>query len=282
MPTVSQALEQAGARLAASSDTPRLDAEILLCHVLGKTRAYLYTWPDKALAESESTAFSALVERRLAGEPVAHLTGRREFWSLSLQVSPDTLIPRPETELLVEQALQRIPDDAAWTIADLGTGSGAIALALASERPACRVIAVERSGAAIQVAQSNAETLGIDNIEFRQGSWFEPLAGEKLSLIVSNPPYIASEDPHLRQGDVRFEPMTALASGHDGLDDIRYIIRAAASHLQPGGWLLLEHGYDQAGVVTALLRDAGYVEVTDYADLQGHGRVAEGRWPGLD
>lgn len=282
MPTVSQALEQAGARLAASSDTPRLDAEILLCHVLGKTRVFLYTWPEKELVESDAETFATLIDRRVAGEPVAHLTGQREFWSLNLRVTPETLIPRPETELLVEQALIRIPENAEWTIADLGTGSGAIALALASERPACRVIAVERSSGAVEVARANADALGIGNIEFRQGSWFEPLAGEKLSLIVSNPPYIVSGDPHLQQGDVRFEPMTALASGPDGLDDIRQIVEGAISHLISGGWLLLEHGFDQAGEVTAILRASGYVEVTDYTDLQGHGRVAEGRWPGLD
>ena len=276
-----QALAEAGARLQATSDTARLDAELLLAHVLGKSRTWLYTWPEHPVSDAQLVQFQALVERRLGGEPVAHLLGEREFWSLSLKVSAATLIPRPETELLVEQALALIPPGADWRITDLGVGSGAIALAMAHECPHCRVVGVERSAAALAVAEENRRQLQLDNVSLRAGSWFEPLVSERFELIVSNPPYIATADPHLHQGDVRFEPTTALASGEDGLDDIRHIIANAGEHLQPGGWLMLEHGYDQGEAVCALLRQHGFVEVADIADLQGHGRVAKGRWAAL-
>jgi release factor glutamine methyltransferase len=269
----------AATRLEAGSDTPRLDAELLLCQVLGVNRTYLYTWPERELSATQQQDYEALLERRAAGEPVAHILGRREFWSLELAVTPETLIPRPETELLVEAALARIPVDAAWQIADLGTGSGAIALAIASERPHCRISAVERSAGALAVARQNGARLGIDNVEFLAGSWFEPLAGRRFQMIVSNPPYIPRQDPHLSQGDVRFEPLTALAAGEDGLDDIRSLVAAAPHYLLAPGWLLLEHGYDQGEAVTALLGEAGYVETADLRDLQGQGRVALARWP---
>lgn len=273
---IQSAVEQTSKRLQAVSDTPRLDAELLLCQVLGQPRSYLFTWPERSLTAEQSAGFDALVQRRALGEPVAHILGRREFWSLELAVSADTLIPRPETELLVEAALERIPVDAKWQIADLGTGSGAIALALASERPNCRVTAVERSDAALAVARANAERLGLTNVEFASGSWFEPLAGRRFELIVSNPPYIPQGDPHLEQGDVRFEPMTALASGVDGLDDIRHLIGLAPDFLNCPGWLLLEHGYDQGAAAVALMEQRGYHQLIDLEDLHGHGRVAVG------
>lgn len=278
--TIAAVLQQASQRLQEASDSPRLDAELLLCQALGQSRTYLFTWPERSLTPQQSAAFESLLRRRQAGEPVAHILGRREFWSLDLRVSADTLIPRPETELLVEAAVERIPPNVNWQIADLGTGSGAIALAIASERPACRVTAVERSPGALEIARENARRLGIDNVEFLSGSWFEPLAGRRFGMIVSNPPYIPQEDPHLRQGDVRFEPGSALASGLDGLDDIRHLVANAPAYLAAPGWLLLEHGYDQGGQLVELLLDSGYYEVEDLADLQGHGRVAVGRSEG--
>lgn len=275
---IAHTLQHVAERLQALTDSPRLDAELLLCRVLGRPRSYLYTWPERRLSESERLALEALAERRLGGEPIAHILGTREFWSLELAVSADTLIPRPETELLVEAALARIPEQAEWHIADLGTGSGAIALAIAGERPACRICAVERAEGALAVARENTRRLGLENVEMLQGDWFLPLAGRRFEMILSNPPYIPEADPHLTTGDLRFEPRSALASGPDGLADIRRLITEAPAHLQPPGWLLLEHGYDQGEAVMALLADAGYVEVADLADLQGHGRVAVGRW----
>jgi release factor glutamine methyltransferase len=277
---ITHTLQQIAERLDTVSDSARLDAELLLCQVLGRPRSYLYTWPEYELDEAQAEALEKLVERRLGGEPVAHILGRREFWSLELAVSADTLIPRPETELLVEAALARIPEQADWSVADLGTGSGAIALAIASERPNCRVTAVERSAGALEVAKQNASRLGLSNVEFLQGEWFAPLAGRRFQVILSNPPYIPESDPHLSRGDLRFEPRSALAAGPDGLDDIRQLVSGAPAFLCPPGWLLLEHGYDQGTAVTGLLGDAGYIEVADLADLQGHGRVAVGRWTG--
>lgn len=275
---IATALRQASTRLQHVSDSPRLDAELLLCHVLEQNRAYLFTWPERVLTAEQINALEGVLRRREAGEPVAHILGRREFWSLELAVSADTLIPRPETELLVEAALARIPADAAWEIADLGTGSGAIALAIASERPHCRVTAVERSEAALAVARENGRRLGLGNVVFLAGSWFGPLRGRRFEMILSNPPYIPQHDPHLQRGDVRFEPLTALASGDDGLEDLRHIIANAPAHLDAPGWLLLEHGYDQGAEVGALLRQGGFRVVQELADLQGHERVALGRF----
>lgn len=274
--SIAELLQQAATRLADVSDSPRLDAELLLCRVLECERSYLYTWPEREPDESQQKAFESLLARREQGEPVAHILGRREFWSLDLAVSSDTLIPRPETELLVEAALARIPPDAAWQIADLGTGSGAIALAIASERPACNVVALERSSAALAVARGNAERLGLDNVEFLTGDWFEPLAGRQFQMIVSNPPYIPADDPHLQQGDVRFEPASALVSGDDGLNDIRYLITNAKNFLLSPGWLLLEHGHDQGRAVITLLHRAGYQDIENLRDLLGNDRVAIG------
>ncbi|MCW8918382.1 MAG: peptide chain release factor N(5)-glutamine methyltransferase [Gammaproteobacteria bacterium] len=274
--TIDSALADATARLSAT-DAARLEAELLLAAVVGQTRTYLYTWPERELTAPQQQRYAALVARRAMGEPLAHILGRREFWSLELRVTADTLIPRPETELLVEAALARLPP-AGGRVADLGTGSGAIALALARECPACEVVAVERSAGALAVAEENACCNGIANVTFLHGSWYEPLKRGRFAMIVSNPPYICADDPHLKRGDLRFEPLSALSSGADGLDDLRLIIDGAGAHLLPGGWLLLEHGYDQGAAVTALLRAAGFAAVADLPDLQGHGRVAVGQF----
>lgn len=255
------------------------EAELLLAHALGHSRTWLLAHADDGIAAEDVARYEALVERRMAGEPVAYLVGSRGFWTLDLAVTPATLIPRPETELLVELALARLPVDADARIADLGTGSGAIALSIAKERPRARVVATDASGEALDVARSNAKRNGIGNVEFRHGDWLSPLNGEKFDLIASNPPYIALGDPHLGEGDLRFEPATALSSGADGLDAIRGIVRHAPSHLCAGGWLLLEHGWEQGDAVRALLRDAGFVDVATERDLEGRDRASLGRLP---
>jgi len=276
MTTVKTALRQATTRLA-THESAALDAEVLLAHVLGRDRSHLRAWPEKELSAAQAGQFEALVARRAAGEPVAHLTGLREFWSLALKVTRDTLIPRPETELLVELALERLPPDQALHVADLGTGSGAVALAIASERPTCRVMATDRSAAALAVARKNAADLGLHNAGFAEGDWCAALGEARFHLVVSNPPYVRTDDPHLTRGDVRFEPVTALAAGTDGLDDVRAIVMCAANHLEPGGWLLLEHGWDQGDAVRALLEDAGYSDVRTHPDAGGRDRVSLGR-----
>jgi release factor glutamine methyltransferase len=276
--TIGEVLHQAAATLASTSPTPRLDAEVLLMHVCGLDRGGLIIHGRDACTDDQRHLLEQLLARRRQGEPVAYLTGWREFWSMPLAVSPATLIPRPETELLVEKALAHIPHDAAWTLADLGTGSGAIALALAMERPRCRVLATDISRHALDVARSNAAKFNLTHVEFREGRWLEPLAGMRLDMIVSNPPYVRDDDPHLQCGDVRFEPRPALIAGADGLDAIRHIVKASGAHLKAGGWLLLEHGHDQAAVAT-LLQQHGYETIHCHADLSGRDRVSEARWP---
>ncbi|MDX1824284.1 MAG: peptide chain release factor N(5)-glutamine methyltransferase [Thiohalomonadales bacterium] len=278
--SIQQVLASAVAQLTQQPELARLDAELLLAHVLHKPRTWLHTWPEYELNTEQALEFEQLIARRAKGEPVAHLLGYQEFWSLDLIVTPDTLIPRPETERLVELALERIPPGAAWQIADLGTGSGAIALALAMERPGCRILATDRSAATLAVARNNARRHNLGNVTFRQGDWFEALQDDvAFDMILSNPPYIKENDPHLQEGDVRFEPTTALQAGRRGLDDLQHLIRGALPHLKPGGWLLLEHGYDQAAEVMHLLQQAGYQQVNDYADLAGQPRVAAGCKP---
>ncbi len=280
MSTLDSALHDAARRLAGHSDSPRLDAELLLAHVLGSDRVRLRAHGDAPLPPDAAAAFEALVARRLRGEPVAYLLGRRGFWRFELEVTPDTLIPRPETELLVEQALARIPAGADWPVADLGTGSGAVALAIAAERPGFIVHATDRSAAALAVARRNAERLGIQNVRFHEGDWLDALpAGIDWPLIASNPPYVPDDAPHLEARGVRFEPRGALAAGPDGLDAIRCIVTGARERLAPGGWLLLEHGWDQGESVPRLLANAGYGEISNYPDLAGHPRVAAGRRP---
>jgi len=258
-------------------DESAREVELLLGHALGKDRAWLFAHADDALAVDGALRFHALLMRRAAGEPIAYIVGRREFWSLDLKVDPDVLIPRPETELLVELALARVPQNAQVDIADLGTGSGAIALAIACEHPLARVLATDASAAALAVARENAGRLGIGNVEFAQGDWCAALGGRRFELIVSNPPYIAQTDVHLQQGDLRFEPRAALASGADGLDAIRSIVTAAPSHLQPNGWLLFEHGHDQGRAARDLLAQSRFVEIFSALDLEQRERVSGGR-----
>ncbi|MGY1425578.1 peptide chain release factor N(5)-glutamine methyltransferase [Lysobacter sp. A289] len=264
---------------AARSGTEPGEAELLLAHVLGRPRSWLYAHGDDSLDKEASARFDDLLARRRAGEPVAYLLGQRGFRDFDLRVAPAVLIPRPETELLVELALDRLPDTERVSIADLGTGSGAIAIALARERPLARVVATDASADALQVAIDNAGRLGVPNIEFSQGDWLTPLAGASFDLIASNPPYIAQADVHLGQGDLRFEPREALVSGEDGLDALRVITRDAPRHLVPGGWLLLEHGWNQGERVRGLLREAGLAEVATFADLEQRDRTSLGRKP---
>lgn len=254
------------------------DAELLLLHALGRRdRSWLFAHAGDVLPAETAERFESLLSQRERGEPVAYLLGRRGFWTLDLEVTPATLIPRPETELLVEQAVMRIPADRTSRIADLGTGSGAIALAIATERFLVHVVATDASGAALDVARANARTHEIRNVEFRQGDWWAPLAGERFDLVASNPPYIADADPHLGQGDLRFEPRGALASGADGLDAMRLIVAGAPGHLHPGGWLLLEHGWEQGDAVRDLLRAAGFADMATVRDLEERDRVTLGR-----
>lgn len=262
----------------ASERIDNVDARALLAHALECSPIWLFAHGDDAIDPRALLRFETLLQRRMQGEPVAYLIGHRGFWTFDLKVSPQTLIPRPETELLVELALARAPADEALRIADLGTGSGAIALALAHERPRSQVIAVDVSEGALDVARANAAALGLGNLEFRQGDWLQPLMGERFDLIASNPPYIAEGDPHLEA--LRYEPEPALSSGRDGLDAIRIIAGAAPAHLRRGGWLLLEHGLEQGESVRGLLHAAGFDSVLTHRDLEDRDRVTSGRWPG--
>lgn len=277
--TVAALLDDACARIVAAlgleKREARLEARVLAAQVLAVDAAWLIAHDTDLLNAAQIKAFDTLLTRRLAGEPIAHLTGRREFYGRPFEVSRDVLIPRPETELLVELALAHTPPDQAMDILDLGTGSGCIAITLALERPLARVTAVDRSAAALAIAQRNAGILNA-GVEFLASDWFAALAGRRFDLIVSNPPYIAAADPHLARGDVRFEPLTALVAGDDGLDDLRRLTGDARAHLRPGGTLLLEHGYDQADAVQSLLRKSGFRRVQSWADLSGILRVSGG------
>lgn len=260
----------------ASGESPRADADALLCHLLDCRRSYLMTWPEHELDAAQQATLAGWLARRLNGEPIAHLIGEREFWSLPLKVSPATLIPRPDTEVLVEQALARLPGGPC-ALLDLGTGTGAIALALKSERPDADVWAVDRMPDAAALARTNSAALGLP-IEVRDGSWFAPLSdAPRFAMIVSNPPYIDGTDPHLHEGDVRFEPRSALVAEEQGLADIRLIVTQAPAHLVPGGWLLLEHGWDQGEAVRQLLLQQGYVQVETVRDYGDNERVTLGR-----
>ncbi|NOZ10353.1 MAG: peptide chain release factor N(5)-glutamine methyltransferase [Gammaproteobacteria bacterium] len=275
-----QLVDYANATLEQISPTPRLDAEILVCHASGLSRSQLIAQSNHSLDGLGCKQFDLLLQRRRKGEPIAYITGHKEFWSLDLEVTPDTLIPRPETEHLVEQALIHIPPDRPiqarpFSVADLGTGSGAVALALARERPQSQIVATDISEKAIAVARQNAHNLGINNIEFHQGDWFAPLADTQFDLIVSNPPYVRQTDPHLGEGDVRFEPKAALTSGAEGLDAICKLVTQAPNFLAERGWLVLEHGYDQAEAVMELLKGAGFNHCATYRDLNDQPRVSE-------
>lgn len=278
MMTYQQWLKQAIERLR-ESESPRRDAEILLGHVTGKTRTFIMAFDETVLTPAELAPLDTLLTRRERGEPIAHLVGMREFWSLPLTVSPVTLIPRPDTECLVEQALARLSAQPC-EILDLGTGTGAIALAIASERPDCRVTAVDFIADAVALAQQNAQTLGIDNVTLLQSDWFSALAGRKFAMIVSNPPYIDEQDPHLSLGDVRFEPKTALVAADEGLADLAHIIREGRQALLPGGVMLLEHGWTQGEAVRQLFTGAGYVQAQTCKDYGGNDRLTLAIWPG--
>ncbi|WP_406915227.1 peptide chain release factor N(5)-glutamine methyltransferase [Enterobacter quasiroggenkampii] len=269
-------LREAAAELS-ESESPKRDAEILLEHVTGKARTYLLAFGETELTAEQEARLATLLARRKHGEPVAHLVGEREFWSLPLYVSAATLIPRPDTECLVEQALARLPA-AACRILDLGTGTGAIALALASERPDCAVTAVDVMPDAVALAQRNVERLGLTNVTVLQSSWFSALENQTFGVIVSNPPYIDEHDPHLEQGDVRFEPLTALVAAREGLADLDHIVTMSRQHLLSGGWLLVEHGWTQGESVRALFTQAGYVDVKTCRDYGDNERLTLGQW----
>jgi len=261
------------AELMRDSGIAAIDARVLLRAVLGVDGAYLVAHGNDAIAAQLETKFREFAARRAAGEPVAYIIGEREFYGHTFKVTPAVLIPRPETELLVELAVERMPE----RVLDLGTGSGCIAISIALALPSVRVMAVDQSDSALAVARENAARFVANNVKFRQGSWYVPAAGERYDVIVSNPPYVAAGDAHLAQGDLRFEPVSALASGTDGLADIRVIVAGARAHLASGGWLLFEHGYDQAARCRELLAQAGFSEVQSWRDLAGIERVSGGR-----
>ncbi|MGA3682188.1 MULTISPECIES: peptide chain release factor N(5)-glutamine methyltransferase [Pseudomonas] len=261
------------------SPTARLDAELLLAAALGKPRSFLHTWPERIVSTEAAHAFDGYLKRRRTGEPVAYILGLQGFWNIDLEVAPHTLIPRPETEMLVETALELLPGAIPHTLLDLGTGTGAIALSLAKDRPQWSVTAVDRVEEAVELAERNRQRLHLDNAKVFHSHWFSAVEGQRFDLILSNPPYIASNDPHLVEGDVRFEPSSALVSGADGLDDLRLIVSQAPAHLEAGGWLLLEHGYDQGAAVRELLLAHGFEEIKTRRDLGDHERITFGRVP---
>jgi release factor glutamine methyltransferase len=269
-------LQQAIAQLQ-ESESPRRDAEILLGYVTGKARTFILAFGETKLTAAHQQELSVLLARRVKGEPVAHLVGEREFWSLPLRVSPVTLIPRPDTECLVEQALARMPATPC-SVLDLGTGTGAIALAIASERPDCDLMALDLIPEAVELARDNASRLGITNVQVLQSNWFSALNTQRFAVIVSNPPYIDGEDPHLSQGDVRFEPRSALVADNHGFADLRTLIESSRDFLEPGGWLLLEHGWQQAAQTRELFTDAGYTEIQSCQDYGGNDRLTVGRY----
>jgi release factor glutamine methyltransferase len=269
--------ERLAAALALDKADARLEVQYLLQHALHKPRAWLLAHQEQVPDESGLATYAKWLQRRLQGEPVAYIIGKREFFGLKFRVTPATLIPRPETELLVELALQYIAGQSPCRVLDLGTGSGAIALAIAHARPDVEVTASDASPEALAVARENARLQGAGNVQFVQGDWFDGVAAQRFDLVVSNPPYVAADDPHLHQGDLPFEPLSALVAGTDGLDDIRRIVSRAPDYLQPGGWLLLEHGYDQAVQVRRLLQQAGLGEVFSACDLAVIERVSGGR-----
>ena len=273
------ALHEAKKALKASNNSgeEKLEAQLLLEHVLKVNHAWLISHADDEIDAKANATLNALVKRRMTGEPIAHILGEREFYGLPFKVTPDTLIPRPDTETLVESALAKIPNNETCHILDLGTGTGAIALAIAKHKPLSQVAAVDASEKALKVAVENAVNLGINNITFTLSNWFYAIQDQNFDVIVSNPPYIESDDPHLSKGDLRFEPLSALASGKDGLDDIRQIIQQAPDHLNTNGWLMLEHGYNQASAVAVLLKAANFIDIAHATDLAGIERVTLGR-----
>lgn len=279
--TVAQCLQLAP-ELQPISDSARLDIELILCHILQKNRTWLFTWPQQNLNSEQQQLFDVLFQRRKRGEPVAHIIGQREFWSLPLAVNNSTLIPRPDTELLVETILEIFSEDSPACIRhclDLGTGTGAIVLAIASEKLHWHLVGVDQSAEAVALAEKNRAQLGFNHVSIQQSNWFANIPAQKFDVIVSNPPYIDPQDPHLTQGDVRFEPRSALIAENRGLADIELIIRESGDYLLPDGWLLLEHGYDQANIVRELLHSHGFVSIETRRDLSGNERISLGKKP---
>ncbi|QPK63028.1 peptide chain release factor N(5)-glutamine methyltransferase [Methylomonas sp. LL1] len=271
-------LSAATEQLAAASESAILDTEVLLCHCLRKNRSFLRTWPDHQPTPEQAKLFWSLIERRRQGMPIAYLTGQREFWSRNFSVGPDVLIPRPDSELLIELSLEYLPAERPCKIIDLGTGSGILAITLAAERPLATVIATDISPAALNMTRRNAEQLNTANVSFLQSHWFDAVVDTDFDLVISNPPYIAENDPHLGQGDVRFEPDTALISAEEGLKDIRLLAEQARRHLKPNGHFLVEHGYNQEARVQAVFKQLNYRRVTTHTDLSGTPRVTSGLW----
>ncbi|MBB1280389.1 MULTISPECIES: peptide chain release factor N(5)-glutamine methyltransferase [Pseudoalteromonas] len=276
--TLEQAIAAGADLLALSSESAKLDAQVLLLHILQKPRSYLFTWPEHALSDEQQSQFNVFIQRRLKGEPVAHITGLREFWSLSLEINATTLIPRPDTETLVEQALE-IALPATAKVLDLGTGTGAIALALGSEMPNWQITAVDRVSDAVALATRNQQRLAINNVHVKQSNWFSELHGEKFNLIVTNPPYIESSDIHLNQGDVRFEPLSALVADDCGMSDIKQIITQSRDYLSSNGYLLIEHGFEQGEAVRHFFEKMAFVNIKTVKDLGNNDRVTLALWP---
>jgi release factor glutamine methyltransferase len=276
--SIKTVLAEAVESLLTTSDSAVLDAEVLLCTVLGRERTYLRAWPDQELDPELVDAYKALLNERQQGKPIAYITGNREFWSRDFQVSPDVLIPRPDTELLIELSLALISATQPHRVIDLGTGSGIIAVTLAAERPHAHISATDISAAALQIAKANAAKHQAENIQFYQSNWFDGIPDDKFDLIVSNPPYLAEDDDHLQQGDLRFEPLTALISAQQGLCDLRTIADTARDWLKNGGFLLVEHGYNQQQDVQNLFRSLGYFNVETHTDLSGQPRVTSGQY----
>jgi len=275
-------MQLARERLSAPANVDRdvayLEADILLAHCLEKPRSYLRAWPEKEASDAQVERLNMLLQRRLDGEPIAYLVGYKEFWDIRLIVSPATLIPRPETEHLVEHALNLLKPHHTSRVVDLGCGCGAIALAVAKNRPGCHVDAVDYSDEALAITRLNMRQLGLQNVDLIKSNWFAALHNKRFNLILSNPPYVAEDDPHLREGDVRFEPPMALIGGPDGLECIREIINRAPQHLLPGGWIMLEHGYDQASAVKNILINAEFQNVKSHTDLAKQERITIGQW----
>ena len=276
--SIRQYLDDGSAILRSVSDSPRLDAEVLMGLVLRKPRSFLHTWPEQRLSTAQAEQYERMLRRRFAGEPIAYMTGMREFWSMPLKVTPDVLIPRPETELLVEKALLRLPMDQELRVLDLGAGCGAVSLAIARERPRATVIGVDISLAALQLARVNARLQKIGNAQFRESDWFDAVRGEKFNVVVGNPPYVAEDDPHLQRGDARFEPRLALDAGPGGMEAFRAILERAHNYIVRQGWLLLEHGATQHMPLRRLLEAQHYHDITIHKDAAGHDRVTECRF----